>query len=142
MAFFAVAVPIVIVAVAWSISAWPFRSIWPYFSQAQQAVQASDGTTPDEQRQSWTSALYYLIKRRSYQSTEDSQCCAARFRPPSISWMPQTAGLPACHGECFDENASIERIVAVGNDLYLLNVTDGVVSRQFSPTRAPGRSYV
>jgi hypothetical protein len=29
----------------------------------------------------------------------------------------------------FDENASIERIVAVGNDLYLLNVTDGVVSR-------------
>jgi hypothetical protein len=133
MAFFAIAVPIVIVVIASMVYFQRGRDVQyqAFLSQAEQAVQeAATKTTPNEQRQSWASALYYLDQAEIYQTTDGSRALRSQAQV-ALDQLDAVERLDyqSAIASGFDEKASIERIVAVGNDLYLLNATDGIVSR-------------
>lgn len=134
MAFIAVAVPLVVVAVAAAVyfQRGRMRYFDAYFIQAQQAVeQAQQFEGASDQRIAWKAALEYLDLAEAYQETEDSQnlrnfatmALDNLDRIVRLSFNPAVVdGLPA--------TVEISRIVVnLENELYFLDGVDGKVYR-------------
>jgi len=133
MAFFAIAIPILVVAIASMVYLQRGRAVQfeTYFSQAELAAQeAGSKSSPAEQRQSWASALFYLDQAEIYRTTEESTTLRAAVQGTldQLDAVERLDFQPAI-ANGLEENVSIERMVAIENDLYLLNATDGVVQR-------------
>jgi hypothetical protein len=134
MAFIAVAVPIVIVAVA---SVVYFREgrarmYSEAMLQAQTAAQiASQTENVDEVRDGWNEVLDHVNQAETYQVTDDSQ--ALRSYAMSIIdelEMIERLDFQPAFAEQLPYNLEIEKIVSnLDNDLYMLNGIDGNVLR-------------
>jgi hypothetical protein len=135
MAFIAVAVPIVVVAVAATVyvQRGQEKMYEERYLQAQYAAeQAMQLTEPQELRTAWNKVLAYLDEAETYKTTSNSQ--SMRDRATAIldnldlivrlPFQPLLAGL-------LPGDARITRIVTAEGDnvLYLLNATDGQVYR-------------
>lgn len=133
MAFVAVAVPIVVVAVTSFVYFQRGRAAQyqHYFSQAVQAAeQAENLGDPQEQRLAWAVTLAHLDQTEFYQKTESSQALRSRAQGilDSLDYVERLDYLPAIPGR-LKEGAHISRMVTNDNDLYLLNAKEGLVLR-------------
>ncbi|MGW8224630.1 MAG: hypothetical protein ACWGOY_02805 [Anaerolineales bacterium] len=133
MAFTAIAVPLVIVAVAAVVYFQRGREAQYniHFTSAIQAAQlAETKTEPNEQRLAWETTLAHLDNAEIFLTTEESEDLRQRAQG-IVDELNATERLdfrPAIVDQ-LDESAQIIRIVSRDDDLYLLNATDGVVER-------------
>ncbi len=134
MAFIAVAVPIVVVAVSAAVYFQRGRSTFyeTYMIEAQKsAAQAQQTEDSEEQHDAWEDALMYLDMAETYRITDDSQALrnAAVLAFDSfdkalrLSYRPAIVdGLPA--------SVNITRIeISLENELYLLDGNSGEIYR-------------
>ena len=135
MAFIAVAVPLVVVAVSAVVYFQRGQGALydGYFSRAQQAaVQAQQFEHPGEQRIGWQATLGYLDLAETYRVTEESQtlrltALQALDQLDKVVRVEYQRALPA--GQ-LPASAQITRMVTtVENDLYLLDAAAGQVYR-------------
>lgn len=133
MAFIAVAVPVVIVAIAAVVffQRGQAAQYALYFSQAQEAaLEAQVKTDPQELRQAWEITLMHLDNAEYFLITDESQTLRQNAQGivdelDSIERLDFKTALV----EQLEENALISQLVVVEDDLYMLNASDGVVER-------------
>jgi hypothetical protein len=133
MAFTAIVVPLVIVAVAAVVYFQRGREAQYdlHFTAAQEAAQVAETKTdPREQRLSWEATLLHLDNAEIYISSDESQALrsTAQEKVDVLNLTERLEFRPAVL-DPLEESAEIIRIVARDDGLYLLNQTDGVVSR-------------
>lgn len=133
MAFVAITVPLLVVAVASVIYFQRGRAAQyeVYFSQAEGAAQlARTKSNPDEQRQAWSFTLDLLTQAEVYQTTDDSKNLRheAQGVLDGLDYVERLDFQPALTTS-LKEDAIITRMIATNSDLYLLNATEGVVLR-------------
>ncbi len=133
MAFVAIAIPLLVVTVATLVYFQRGRAAQYeiYFTQAMQsAAQAEAQSEPNEQRQAWTETLEILNQAEGYQTTAESEALRSHARSilDALDYVERINYQPALNRE-LDETVVISRMVTAGNDLYMLNATDGVVLR-------------
>jgi hypothetical protein len=133
MAFIAIAIPLVVVAVS---SAAYFQrgraaQFQVYFDQAREAAIAAQGEEEAQAlRQSWGTILELLDQAESFQSTDASRNLRAEAQGAldqldSVERLDFQLALV----ENLKENAHITRMIATDADLYMLNAREGVVLR-------------
>ena len=141
MAFIAVAVPVVIVAVAAVVymrrgQLGQFES---HVQQAEAAVTFSQGKTdPDDLRLGWETVLFHVEQAETYQvtdKTEDLRAQAYAILDP-LNAVERLAYQPALAGALGD-SVNITRMVATTDELYLLDGNSGNIIR----TWLTGRGY-
>jgi len=134
MAFIAVAVPLVVVAVAAVVYFQNGRGRYfeGYLFEAQRAAQqAQQFEHVSEQRIAWKATLEYLDLAEGYQVTEDSQAIrnAATIALDSLDKVVRLSYQPAIIDE-LPSTVDITRIVVtIENDIYMLDGLEGVVYR-------------
>lgn len=133
MAFTAIAIPLVIVAVAVVVYFQRGRAAQYeiHFTQAREsAVVAEAQTDPREQRIAWNSTLLHLDNAELFQTTEDSQALRelAQGIVDTLDVIERLDFRPTITKQ-LDETAEIIRLVATDDGLYMLNGTDGLVER-------------
>jgi hypothetical protein len=133
MAFTAIAVPLVIVAVAAVVYFQRGREEQYniHITSALQAAQlAETKTEPNEQRLAWETTLLHLDNAEVYLTTEESEELRQRAQGTvdDLNSIERLDFRPAIVDQ-LDESAQIIRIVSRDDDLYMLNATDGVVER-------------
>jgi hypothetical protein len=134
MAFIAVAVPLVVVAIAAAVyfQRGQGRYYQAYLLEAQQAVeQAQQFEHVGEQRIAWKAALEYLDLAESYQVTEESQSLRdvatttldvmdkivrINYRPALVQGLPPSVEIK-------------RMVISLENDLYMLDGVEGDVYR-------------
>jgi hypothetical protein len=136
LAFFAIVVPLVVVAVATVIY---FRSgrasqYEVYLHQAQQAVSvAQSQTDPRLERLAWENVLIYVDQAENYARSSETQT----LRTQAGQMIDQLDGirrldfLPALNDNLPVE-VQITHLAATDNELFMLNATDGSVLRAIS----------
>ncbi len=133
MAFVAVAVPLIVVAVASTVYFQQGKGdlYQAYFEQAQAyAAQADVAESETARRQSWEQALAALDKAERYQETEQSQA----LRRILLQNLDARDGIvrlefqPAIYGG-LSRQIVVRRIVPYDDDLYLLDERTGAVVR-------------
>ncbi len=135
LVFITIAVPLVVVAIAMTVYLQSGRSQQreTYYEQATRfANQALTQTDPQQQRGTWSQVLQWLDKAEEYGATAESRALRKRaqqgvdavdtivrvdFKPVSRVSLPATF--------------QISRLVANGDDLYLLDSSNGSVRRLF-----------
>ncbi len=130
MAFIAIAVPLVVVTIAAVTYFQRGRAAQyeVYFTQASQASQsAASKTDPVELRQAWQATLIHLDQAEAYQTTTQSQ----EMRKQAQAALDDLEGIERLDYkqalvDQLAETAVIDRIVPSGDDLFLLNQTEGV----------------
>jgi hypothetical protein len=131
MAFFAIAVPLVVVTVAAVVYFQRGRAAQyeVYFTQAREAAETAANTSdPVELRHAWQTSLMYLDQAEAYQTTSESK----EMRQQAQAVLDEMEGIerldfkPALV-EQLAESAIISRMVSDGDDLYLLDQSQGVV---------------
>lgn len=133
MAFIAIAVPLVVVTIAAVTYFQRGRAAQyeVYFTQASQASQsAASKTDPVELRQAWQATLIHLDQAEAYQTTTQSQ----EMRKQAQAALDDLEGIERLDYQQalvdqLAETAVIDRIVPSGDDLFLLNQTEGVALR-------------
>jgi hypothetical protein len=133
MAFIAIAVPMVVVTVAAVTYFQRGRAAQyeVYITQARQAAQtAVSRTDPVELRQAWQATLIHLDQAEAYQSTQESK----DMRKQAQAALDDIEGVERLDFkdalvDQLAETALISRMVTAGDDLYLLNLAEGVVLR-------------
>jgi hypothetical protein len=133
MAFVAVAVPVVVVTVAAMVYFQRGRAAQyeVFFVQAKaSAAAAAAKTDPQELRLAWETILAQLDQAEFYQTTNESQALRAQIQGEldRADLIERLDYKPAIIGG-LAEDVIITRMLIVGDDLYLLNDTDGVVQR-------------
>ncbi len=135
MAFIAVAVPIVVVAVAATVymQRGQDKMYQEQFLQARYAAeQALQLTEPQDLREAWNTVLSYLNEAEAYKITPDSQSMRD-YADSVLDNLDLIVRLPfqPLLVDSLPNDAKITRIVAAEGDnvLYLLNATDGHVYR-------------
>ncbi len=141
LAFIAIAVPVVIAAVGLAVYLQKGLNdqYMYYFTQAQAVAQdASLQSDTQAARNDWQSALILLNKAKNFKMTSESSTLQSTiqnaldqidsvvrltFQPALVNNLPKTA--------------QIEQIVTTGNDLYLLDGSQGAVMRAL----LTGRGY-
>jgi hypothetical protein len=133
MAFFAVAIPIIVVTAASVIyfnsgRAGQYQS---FYLQAQQAAsQAESITDPEVQRAAWGNVLAYLDEAESYEKTDDS----AALRNLATQKLNNLNGIIPLNylralSLALPEDVSITRMAATNDELFLLNSNTGSILR-------------
>lgn len=133
MAFIAIAIPLVVVAVSSAVYFQRGRAeqFQVYFEQAQEAAMAAQAEeNPEALRQNWEATLDLLDQAESFETSADSrnlreQAQGALDQLDSIERLDFQPAL----AEDLKENAHITRIAATDADLYMLNAREGVVLR-------------
>ncbi|MCJ7701275.1 MAG: hypothetical protein MUO62_06800, partial [Anaerolineales bacterium] len=135
MAFIAIAVPVVVVAIAATvyIQRGQGSKYGEHYLQAQysadQALQLSEATAL---RTAWNTVISHLDEAESYQVTDDSQSMRnyAQTVLDNLDYVIRLPFQPALVDH-LPTDAKIKRIIATEGDntLYLLNATDGHVFR-------------
>lgn len=133
MAFTAIAVPLVIVAVAAVVYFQRGRAVQydAHFSLAQTAAaEAELKTDPQDQRLGWEATLAHLDNAELYQSTTESKEMRLHAQGilDNLDAVDRLEFRSAIIDQ-LDEAAQITRIVASEDGLYLLDSGDGVVER-------------
>jgi hypothetical protein len=135
MAFIAIAVPIVVVALAATVYFQRGRGSMyaEHYLQAQYAAeQAIQLSQPAALREAWNIVLGHLDDAETYQVTEDSQSMRAYAQTilDNLDYVIRLPFQPAL-GDVLPGDVRISRIVPLEGDsvLYLLNETDGHVFR-------------
>lgn len=133
MAFTAIAIPLVIVAVAVVVYFQRGRAAQYeiHFSQAQETAQvAEDQTDPREQRIAWKLTLIHLDNAEVFQTTEESRALREEAQGviDTLDVIDRLDFRPTIVDQ-LDESAKITRMVAAEDGLYMLNETDGLVER-------------
>lgn len=141
MAFIALAVPLVIVAIALVIyfEKGQVEQYNLYFVQAQAAVlEVNDQKDPKVVRSAAERALLLLDKADTYQITNESRALRqqAQNQLDQIDSIVRLPFQPAIIGD-LSRTANITQIIATANDLYLLDSTQGRVLR----ATLTGRGY-
>jgi hypothetical protein len=136
MAFTAIAVPLIIVAVAVVVYYQRGRDAQYdiHFSQAQETAQVAEvQTDPREQRIAWNSTLLHLDNAEYYQTTEDSKALRLQAQGvvDTLDVINRLDFRPLITDQ-LDETAEIIRLVATDDGLYMLNATGGLVERAIS----------
>jgi hypothetical protein len=133
MAFFAVAVPLVVVTIATVVYFQRGRAgqYQTYYAQAVQAAQEAQAQTePDARRTAWGNVITNLNRAETYGSTAESQALRAQAQGVfdelegvrRVDFQPAIAGgIPAA--------SQITRLIATESDLYLLDAGSGSVLR-------------
>jgi hypothetical protein len=142
MAIIAIAVPIIMVVGASMVYFQRGRAAQfdILFQQAvEQAKVAESSNDPNEQRIAWDTALAYLDQAEAYQSTSDSEALrvTAINNIDNLNVIDRLDFKPALT-RSLNEDSKITRMVTTGNDLYLLNASEGIVLR----TTLSSKGYV
>lgn len=133
MAFTAIVVPLVIVAIAAVVYFQRGRATQydVHFSLAQIAAEEAElKTEPQEQRMGWEETLVHLDNAEFYQTTDDSKEMR-NYAQDILDDLDAVERLTfrSAIVDQLDETANISRIVSLEDGLYLLNASDGVVER-------------
>lgn len=131
MAFFAIAVPLVVVTVAAVVYFQRGRAAQyeVYFAQAGEFAQVAATTSdPVELRHAWQTSLMYLDQAEAYQTTSESK----EMRKQAQAVLDEMEGIERLDFKSalvdqLAETAVISRIVSDGDDLYLLDQSQGAV---------------
>ena len=136
MAFFAIAIPLIVVTVGVVIY---FRSgrasqFHTYYQQAKQsAIQAQAITDPRVQHLAWQNVLTFLDQAENYEKTSETLSLRNQAQQKldeldgikRLDFIPVlTSGLP--------QSFRVIRLAASGNELFILNETSGSVARAIS----------
>jgi hypothetical protein len=133
MAFIAIAVPIVVVAVA----AFTYLRIGlpkqydVYFAQAQFFLQdAQNQTEVNQQREAWNNVLHNVELAEQYNQTDESQALREQAQA-ALDTLDKVSrlGFEEAIAGTLSPNAEIVQMVATGRELYLLDKTTGSVLR-------------
>ena len=133
LAFFAVAIPLIIVTIAGLVYT-RYGRVTQYQENYNMALgmaaQAHGQTDPTEVRRAWDSALYYLDLADNYQVTQDSRNLRqeAQTALDNLDSIVRLNFQPAINGG-LDRSIQIKRLAATNTDLYLLDGALGTVSR-------------
>jgi hypothetical protein len=133
MAFTAIAVPIVIVAVAAFVYFQRGREAQYnlHFDTARNAAAlAETKTEPLEQRLAWQTTLLHLDNAELYMSSDESQELRVQAQGvvDNLDAIERLDFRPILIDQ-LDEDASITRLIARNDGIYMLNGNDGVVGR-------------
>jgi len=133
MAFTAIVVPLVIVAIAAVVYFQRGRAAQydTHFTLAQTAAEEAElKTEPQEQRLGWEATLAHLDNAEFYQTTDDSKEMR-KYAQDILDDLDAVERLifRSAIVDQLDETANITRMVALEDGLYLLNASDGVVER-------------
>jgi hypothetical protein len=139
MAFTAIAVPLVVVAVATVVyfQRGVSGQYQTYYNQAAEtALQAQELEDPQARRSAWTSVLLYLDQAEKYNTTQDSQALRAEARRvfDQLDSVTRLAFQPAIAGD-LPASFRIEAIDAAQGEIFLLDGDSGNISRAFSTAR-------
>jgi hypothetical protein len=138
MVFIAVAIPLIVVAVAWTVYAQRgSASVYgDYVNQAVAIASKAEGETDaDTLRQIYTDALAALDTAEEERVTEQSAALRSQIMGlyDQLEWIDRLDFQPALIGG-LDSSVLISRIVLVDDDLFLLNASVGaVIYAQASP---------
>jgi hypothetical protein len=130
MIFVAVLVPLVVVAVGATVYFQRGRAAQynVYFNQAQEAAaDAGVQTDPQELRGAWEDTLALIDQAEFYQSTDESRGLRAQAQSvvDDLDVIERIDFKPAIVGG-LPEEATILRLIAEEDDLFLLNAGDGI----------------
>ena len=133
MAIIAIAVPILVVILASMVYFQRGRASQYeiFFLQATEHTQYAETLTdPNEQRIAWETTLVYLDQAEAYQSTSDTEALRANAlnHVDNLNVIERLGFKPAL-ARSLKEGSRITRMVAIDNDLYLLNAEEGIVLR-------------
>lgn len=133
MAFFAIAVPLVVVTVASLIYLQRGQAIYYdyFFKQAlESAAIAETLNEPQDLHLAWTATLKYLEQAELHGTTPESQTLRTQAVQilDSLDFVERLDFSPALTTK-LNETAHISRMVSTDSDLYLLNSREGVVLR-------------
>jgi len=141
MAFFAVAIPIVIVAVAGFVYVrrGQDRQYTQYMQQAQEAIDWANGQTdPANIRLAWETVLVYMDAAEEYHVTDETiairQLAYIALDPLEV--IDRLNFQPALNGP-LSENVNIIRMAATRDELYMLDSFSGSIIRAW----LSGRGY-
>lgn len=139
MIFFAVAIPLVVVAVAWTVYAQRGRaSVYDdYLAQATAIIAQAEGETDLNQlRQIYIDSLTALDRAEQERVTEQSSALRSQVQGAydQLEWIERVDFQPAIFGG-LDIGVLITRIVALDDDLYLLDGSTGNVIHAEETTR-------
>jgi hypothetical protein len=131
MAFIAIAIPLIVVAVSWTVyTQRGAASVYDdYLAQAIQiATQAQGETDPNVLRQIFSDSLNALDRAEEEQVTDQSATLRQEVQGmyDQLEWIERLDFQPALVAG-LDDSVVISRIVAVDEDLYLLNASEGRV---------------
>ncbi|MFU8772685.1 MAG: hypothetical protein ACNA8H_09730, partial [Anaerolineales bacterium] len=133
MAFFAVAVPLVVVVVASLVYLQRGQGIYYdyYFQQALESAQIAEAQSdPQHLRMAWSTTLTYLDQADHHRKTPESQSLRAQALHvlDSLDYVERLDFIPALT-TTLNDSAHISRMVITDTDLYLLNAHEGNVIR-------------
>jgi hypothetical protein len=135
LVFIAIAVPLVVVAIAMTVYLQSGRSEQriTYYQQAVSfAEKALAEKDPSAQRSDWDQVITWLDKAEAYGITQDSRALRARAQLGVDSTEAVTRlEFQAINRVGFANAVKVVRMVATGDDLYLLDASDGSVLRLF-----------
>jgi len=132
-AFFAVAIPLIVVTVAVLVYIRYGRITQyqeNYTKALDQAALANGQTSPADVRHAWDSTIYYLDQADNYQVTQDSLNLRqeAQTALDNLDSIVRLDFHPGIIGG-LDRTVQISRIAATSTDLYLLDASHGSVIR-------------
>ena len=134
MVFIALAIPLVIATIGGVIYIQRGKAAQHqlYYQQAVVAAKNASGQTePPAQRAAWLLVLGALDSAEFYQVTPDSQALRTQAQTilDTLDKVERLNFQPALPAGTLDAKYVIRRVVAVGNDLYLLDALQGSVLR-------------
>ncbi len=139
MAFIAVAVPLIVVAVSTVVYFQRGRASQfdQYYQQALQAAQQAQAQTdPQMATSAWQTALAYLDQAEALQVSPDSQALRQQaYQAIDQADLVRRLDYQPALTENLPEAAQITEIVASATDLYLLDSVSGRVWRAFATAR-------
>lgn len=133
MIFFAIAVPLIVVSIATVVYFQRGRT-GQYQANYAQAVQAAgfarNQDDPQARIDAWNTVLSYLDKAETYQVTAETEYLRSesQFVLDEVNKITRLNYQPAIVGG-LDDETNITRMYATERDLFLLNSSDGNVSR-------------
>jgi hypothetical protein len=133
MAFFAIAIPLIVVTVASLVYLQRGQGIYYdyYFQQALESAQiAEEQSEPHDLRLAWSNTLALLDQAESHRQTPESQSLRQRAVQvlDALDYVERVNFMPALTTSLSD-SAHISRIVTTESDIYLLNAHEGDVMR-------------
>ena len=133
MAFTAIAVPVIIVAVAAFVYFQRGREAQYniHINAAQEAAQVAEAKIePLEQRLAWQTTLLHLDNAEIYMRTDQSREMRSKAQGivDNLDMIDRLDFRPTLADQ-LDESARITRLIARNDGLYMLNGTDGIVGR-------------
>jgi hypothetical protein len=139
MAFIAVAIPLVVVAVSMVVYFQRGRASQydQFYSQAVQAAeQAQTQTDPQASQAAWQSAISYLDQADAYGVTAESQTLRSQaYQAVDQAQLIRRLDYQPALTEFLPTEAQIKEILATDTDLYLLDASNGSARRAFSTAR-------